>query len=136
MPPLARLLSSVIILGATLGVAGGPAQSRSLQIVGVAGYLSEWELKGEVTERTSASGVEFFGPLVWKHIGLCSINGPQEEAGEISIRTARRGLAARIDATILFNGARCVYSGQFSGSSTGFMDCPDASGIPFSISIR
>jgi hypothetical protein len=136
VPPLARLLSSVIALGATLGVAGGPAQSRSLQIVGVARYLSEWELKGEVTEITSARGVEFFGPLVWKHTGLCSINGPQEEPGEISIRTSRRGVVARIDATILFNGARCVYSGQLSGSSTGFMDCPDASGIPFPISIK
>jgi hypothetical protein len=136
VPPLARLLSSVIALGVALWVAGGTAQSRSLQITGVAGYLSEWELKGEVTERTSPSGVEFFGPLVWKHTGLCSINGREEEPGEISIRTSRRGVAARIDATILFNGARCVYSGQLSGGSTGFMDCPDASGIPFSISIK
>jgi len=36
------------------------AQSRSLHVVGSAGYLSEWELDGTVTEKVSAGGSEFF----------------------------------------------------------------------------
>ena len=119
-----------------LGVAAGPAQSRSLQIVGIAGYLSEWELRGEVTERISSDGKELSGPLVWKHIGLCSINGPQKELGEISVQISRLGAVSKIEAAILFNGMRCVYSGQLSGSSSGYMDCSDTSGIPLSISIK
>ena len=31
-------------------MASAPAQSRSQQIEGTAGYLSEWELSGAVTE--------------------------------------------------------------------------------------
>ena len=119
-----------------LGVAAGPAQSRSLQIVGTAGYLSEWELRGEVTELISSDGRELSGPLVWKHIGLCSIDGPQEQLGEIRVRISRLGAVAKIEAAILFNGVRCAYSGQLSDSSSGYMDCSDASGVPLSISIK
>jgi hypothetical protein len=33
------------------------------------------------------------------------------------------GVPSKIDATILFDSARCTYSGTFSGSSEGRMDC-------------
>jgi hypothetical protein len=36
-----------------LCVAGVPAQSRTLHVSGIAGYLSEWELDGVVTERST-----------------------------------------------------------------------------------
>jgi|GraSoiStandDraft_4_1057263.scaffolds.fasta_scaffold736002_2 hypothetical protein len=62
-----------------LSVACGPVQSRSLRITGAAGYLSEWELSGSATERISGGSSEFLGPLNWKHVGLCSVNGPQEK---------------------------------------------------------
>ena len=64
--------SALVLLA--LAVAGTPARSRSLHIAGTAGYLSEWEFDGEVAE--TAIGGELVGPLVWKHIGLCSVNGP------------------------------------------------------------
>ena len=130
---MAQLAGSLLVIIA-LAVAAGPAQSRSLQIVGTAGYLSEWEFRGEVTEQISSDGRELSGRLVWKHVGLCSIKGPQEELGEIRARISRLGAVAKIEAAILFNGARCAYSGQLSGSSSGY--CSDASGIPLSISIK
>jgi hypothetical protein len=52
------------------------------------------------------------GPIAWKHIGLCSVNGTQEQRGEISARISGWGQLAKIDATISFNGARCAYSGR------------------------
>jgi hypothetical protein len=70
-------------------MAGTPARSRSLHIAGTAGYLSEWQFDGEVAE-TATSG-ELVGPLVWKHIGLCSVNGPQEKPGKIHIRFSGAG---------------------------------------------
>jgi len=65
----AFLKSALVLLA--LAVAGTPAWSRSLHIAGTAGYLSEWQFDGEVAE-TATSG-ELVGPLVWKHIGLCSV---------------------------------------------------------------
>ena len=134
-PTSVAQLAKLFVLFA-LGIAAGPAQSRSLQIAGTAGYLSEWELKGEVTETISAGGQELSGPLVWTHIGLCSVNGPEEKPGEINVRISKAGAVAKIEGTILFNGARCSYNGRVSGSSSGYMDCSDASGIPLSFSIK
>ena len=129
-------LAGALLVVIALGVAAEPAQSRSVQIVGTAGYLSEWEFRGEVTERISGDGRELSGPLLWKHVGLCSIKGPQEELGEIRVRISNIGAIAKIEAAILFNGMRCAYSGQLYGRSSGYMDCSDASGIPLSISIK
>jgi hypothetical protein len=77
--------SAVVLLA--LAVAGTPARSRSLHITGTAGYLSEWEFDGKAAE--ARTGGELVGPLVWKHIGLCSVNGPEEKPGKIRIRRTR-----------------------------------------------
>ena len=114
----------------------GPAQSRSLQVNGTAGYLSEWELNGSVTEKSPPGSNEFSGALVWKHVGLCSVNGPEEKAGEIKFQIAKSSSSSRIQAAISLNGAQCTYNGEFSGSSSGHMDCTDAKGVPLSISIK
>jgi hypothetical protein len=122
--------SALVLLA--LAVAGTPARSRSLHIAGTAGYLSEWEFDGEAAE--AGTGGELVGPLVWKHIGLCSVNGPEEKPGKIRIRLS--GGTSKIDATIFFDSTRCTYSGNLSGTSDGLMDCPDAGAIPLSISIK
>jgi hypothetical protein len=56
-----KLWSASLVVA--LSVACGPVQSRSLRITGTAGYLSEWELSGSVTERISGGSSEFLGPL-------------------------------------------------------------------------
>ena len=45
-----KTLSKCIPVVLALAVASVPAQSRSLHITGTAGYLSEWELDGEVVD--------------------------------------------------------------------------------------
>ena len=45
-----------------VGITCAPAQSRSLQILGTAGYLSEWELNGTVTEKIQPAAMSFPGP--------------------------------------------------------------------------
>ena len=127
-----KTLSKSALVLLALAVAGTPARSRSLHIAGTAGYLSEWEFDGEAAE--AGTGGELVGPLVWKHIGLCSVNGPEEKPGKIRIRLS--GGTSKIDATIFFDSARCTYSGNLSGSLDGLMDCPDAGAIPLSISIK
>jgi hypothetical protein len=119
-----------------VGITCAPAQSRSLQILGTAGYLSEWELNGSVTEKGPPGSNEFSGALVWKHVGLCSANGPEEKSGEIKFQIAKSSSSSRIQAAMTLNGAQCTYSGEFSSGSSGHMDCTDAKGVPLSISIK
>jgi len=119
-----------------VGVTCAPAQSRSLQVLGTAGYLSEWELNGTVMEKSPAGSNEFSGALTWKHVGLCSMNGPQEKSGEIRFQISKSGPSSQIHAAISLDGAKCTYNGEFSGSSSGHMDCSDAKGVPLSISIK
>jgi hypothetical protein len=115
-----------------LAATGGPAQSRSLHVTGTAGYLSEWELDGEIIS-DAAPGNELVGRLVWKHVGLCSVNGPQERTGDIRVRLPASA-SSTVDAKISFDRDQCTYRGPASGS--GRMDCRDAGGIPLSISIK
>jgi hypothetical protein len=129
--PLHVLLPIIAVV-----VAGAPAESRSLQVVGTAGYLSEWEFNGAVSETTADGRSEFSGPLTWKHVGVCSPNGPEEKRGDIRFRLSRSGTASQIDATVSLDGAQCSYSGAFAGSSSGQMDCSDAKGIPLTISVK
>jgi len=119
-----------------LGCVAAPAFSGSLQVAGSAGYLSEWEFTGAATETNSAGGGEYGGPLIWKHVGLCSVNGPQEKPGAIRFRLSRLGSLSHIDATISFDGAQCIYRGDLSESFSGQMDCANAKGVPLSLSIK
>jgi|SRR5271166_714487 len=128
-------LSEALLVMISLATAGGPAQSRSLQVAGSAGYLSEWEFSGAVTETNPAGSNEYSGPLIWKHVGLCSVNGPQEKYGEIEFQLFGWGSFRHMNATISLDDARCIYSGDLSTSSSGHMDCSNAKGVPLSISI-
>lgn len=130
-----KRLNAFAILVA-VGMTSGSAQSRSLQVIGTAGYLSEWELNGSVAEQGPPGSNEFSGTLVWKHVGLCSVNGPEEKPGEIRFQISKSSSSSRIQAAISLNGAQCSYNGEFSGSSSGHMDCTDAKGVPLSISIK
>lgn len=130
-----KRLNAFAILMA-VGMICGEAQARSLQVIGTAGYLSEWELNGSVTEKGPPGSNEFSGALVWKHVGLCSANGPEEKSGEIKFQIAKSSSSSRIQAAMTLDGAQCTYNGEFSSGSSGHMDCTDAKGVPLSISIK
>jgi hypothetical protein len=122
-------------MASVLGAGASCAQSLSWQITGTAGYLAEWELSGSVRERPAADGSEFFGTIIWKHVGLCSVEGPQEKEGKISFRIS--GSSHRISLTISLEDIQCTYNSEsFSGSSSGRMDCSNAKGVPLSISLQ
>jgi hypothetical protein len=141
-----RLKSLLIPLAAAAigGLAHAQAQPR--QLVGTAGYLSEWEVRGTVSETMSPAGSEFSGPVVWKHIGICSANGPEEKRGVIKAQINRTGPIPRIDATVSLGKAQCTFKGDFSGDFSGnvpgnssdrtsvVMDCSDAKGVPLTFS--
>jgi hypothetical protein len=127
-----RTQSAAVVAG--LIVACGAAQARSLQLVGTAGYLSEWQVSALVSE--GSSGDALVGHISWKHIGLCTVNGPVEKTGEIRLKISGWGPLSRIDATMSFEQAQCTYSGSFRDGTKGTMDCTDARGIPLTLSVK
>jgi hypothetical protein len=132
MEHLLKIVPVLVVIA--LGMTGGHAQAQSRQVVGTAGYLSEWELKGAVTEKVSANRTEFSGPVTWKHIGVCSANGPEEKRGELRAQIQKSGTMSRIDATLSLDAVQCTYSGSFSDNTSGVMDCSDAKGVPLTFS--
>jgi hypothetical protein len=123
--PLAAIVLLVVV---------GAAQAQSLKVTGKAGYVSEWELNGEATQTAAGPIKEFAGPLTLKHVGLCSRDGPQEEAGEIKFQILGSASSSKIRATLRYLGTRCTYSAQLADNfSHGFMQCSDANGIPLTL---
>src|SRR5882757_6006661 len=99
------------------------AQAKSLQLVGYAGVLGEWELTATVTENAHWWTKEFSGPLSIKHVGICTQDGPEEKTGEIRFQIS--ALSSRLDATLLVEGVACSYSAGSSDPYSGMMVCPD-----------
>ncbi len=112
----ASILNAAVVATVGLAVIGvaDAAVAQTRQIVGTAGYLSEWEIAATVVKNMSAGHEEFSGPIVWKHIGLCSVNGPQEFRGEIATSIRRSWLASKFEANLSLNGDECTFSGDFS----------------------
>jgi hypothetical protein len=111
-----RALFQLIVLGAL----ATPAVAEPLQVFGYAGVLGEWELTANVTANDGTK--DFVGPLTMTHVGICSVDGPEEKKGEIRFRVSES--PARMRATLLVDGAECTYDGRLSDSYTGKLACP------------
>jgi hypothetical protein len=114
-------------------VTASSTHAQHLRIIGTAGYLSEWELNAEVAPRLDGGVQEFSGPMHMKHVGLCTVNGPVEKSGKLTLWISPG--STRLRATLSLNGGdQCSYAGQWSGTSTGTMDCSRGKGIPLTLS--
>lgn len=124
----------VLVLLIVAGALATPAQAQSLQVTGHAGVLGEWELSATVTERAVARTKEFTGPLMLKHVGVCTQDGPEEKSGEVRFRLSNA--SSRMQATLLFDGVECSYSGRLSESYNGMMTCPDRRPVPLKLWVK
>jgi len=120
-----------LVMSLVLGALAGPVQAQPLEIIGYSGYLGEWELTATVT-RTASPGKTYSGPLMMKHVGLCTQDGPEEKTGEMHFELS----ASRMTATISLAGIECSYSGRLSDSYTGTMTCPDREAVPLRIWVK
>jgi hypothetical protein len=116
------------------GALAAPAQARSMQLVGYAGVLGEWELTATVTERAGLWSREFSGPLSMKHVGICTQDGPEQKTGEIRFQIS--ALSSRLDATLLVEGIACSYSAGLSDPYSGLMACPDREAVPLKLWLK
>lgn len=113
-----------------------PARAETLRVVGTAGYLSEWEISGTMVRQPSTDGDQFVGQVVWKHVGLCSVNSPEEKRGEITFKLRQSLWAAKAEARMVLDDDQCIYTGHFSKSLNGLMDCSSAKGVPLALSLE
>jgi hypothetical protein len=125
-----RALLALIVLSAF----ATPAPAQSLQVIGYAGELGEWELTASVTEKLSYRTKEFSGPLMMRHVGICTQDGPEEKTGEIRLQISES--SSRMRATLLVDGIECTYSGTLSDSYTGLMNCPHRRSAPLTLWLK
>ena len=111
---------------ALVGIPSGP---QSLDITGYSGRLGEWELTAALA-RTGDTD-QLAGPLTMRHVGICTIEGPEERNGEMRVRLST--VLSHVVATIIVDGVECSYRGRLSESSSGQLVCPDRRPVPISL---
>ena len=117
---------------AVLGTLATPAGAESLEVLGYAGVLGEWELTASVTGNDNTRA--YSGPLTMTHVGICTVDGPEEKKGEIRFRLSES--SSRIQATLLVDGTECSYSARLSDFFTGSMNCPNRPAVPLKLWVK
>jgi len=116
-----------------LGALATPAGAQSLEVLGYAGVLGEWEVTATVRETAPARSKEFSGPMTMKHVGLCTQDGPEEKAGELRLRLSA---ADRLHATLSVAGEDCTYSASMLDAYTGMLLCPGKGPVPLILWVK
>ena len=117
----------LLVALATLAAADGPRE-----IFGYAGVLGEWELTASVTANDGTK--DFVGPLTMTHVGICTVDGPEEKKGEIRFQISQP--SSQMSATLLVDGVECTYSGRLSDFFTGVMNCPNKPAVPLMLWVK
>jgi hypothetical protein len=96
--------------------------------------LGEWELTATVTKQHDAGDHRWRGPLSLKHVGFCSVDGPEEKTGELLLDITDP--AAQATATLLIDGDACTFKGYLKDGSDGVMTCPDRPDVPMMLMLQ
>jgi len=111
------------------------ANAGDVAISGRAGYMSEWEITASAHATTPGRQTDFAGPLVMKHVGLCTTNGPVEKSG--TIRFSRKGfISSAIEATLTFGDEQCTFVATGGNTLVGIMQCPGTQGVPLRLKMN
>ena len=109
------------------------AEAETLQVLGQAGVLGEWEITAHMSSTEIGVRRQFVGPVLMKHVGMCSVDGPEQKTGEM--RLERLG-ASRVKATLVVEGVTCTYDGRKSDAYSGVLRCPDRRDVPLLIWLK
>lgn len=127
------MVRSVVAAVALLALAA-QARAEPREVTGQAGVLGEWELTATVTEQPADGAQALSGPLILKHVGICTQDGPEEKSGTLRLRLSDS--SRRLDATLLVDGTACTFSGKRTSSYEGMMECPDRRSVPLTLWIK
>lgn len=116
--------SSWILLVLAPVAAQAQSQPQPLQLTGYFGDRGEWEMSANLAVNPADRTKEFKGPLLLRHTGVCTQDGPEEKAGDIRLRLSES--RSELEATLKFDGMECRFAGRLSSDRyTGPMSCPD-----------
>lgn len=127
-----REIARTAVLLAVFGALATPAGAETREVFGYAGALGEWELSGNVTGDDSTKPL--VGPVTMTHVGICTVDNPEEKKGEIRLQVSQP--ASRLSATLVLDGVACTYSGQLSDFYSGTMNCPARAPMPLKIWLK
>jgi hypothetical protein len=127
-----REIAMTAVLLAVFGALATPAGAETREVFGYAGALGEWELSGNVTGDDSTKPL--VGPVTMTHVGICTVDNPEEKKGEIRLQVSQP--ASRLSATLVLDGVACTYSGQLSDFYSGTMNCPARAPMPLKIWLK
>jgi hypothetical protein len=115
-----------------------PSGAQTRTIHGQAGILGEWELTATLVSQINGGGRQWSGPLSLKHIGFCSVDGPEEKTGELrlDLPDPASGPVGEVAATLLIDGTVCTFKGHVADGSDGVMACPDRGDVPMMLEIQ
>jgi hypothetical protein len=102
-------------------------EAETMQVLGQAGVLGEWELTAKISSMDAGVRKQFSGPLLMKHVGICSVDGPEQKTGEIQLQLFG---SSRVKATLVVEGVTCTYVGRKSDSYSGVLRCSDRRDVP------
>jgi len=109
-----------------------PCRAQSLEVVGYAGALGEWEVTATMTPRSSWWTKEFAGPLTMRHVGICTQSGPEEKTGELRLQLS----ASRLSGTLAVAGDVCSLSAHLSDAYKGVLTCGGGRTTPLTLWLR
>jgi len=110
-------------------------KGQAMEFLGEAGVLGEWELTGNLTESGSGPSNEFSGPLKMKHVGICTVDEPEERAGDIRLQFADDS-RSRVTAELLLEGVACTYDARKTGAYEGTMSCAGRAPVPLLVWLK
>lgn len=120
-----------LVVAAFAAVSAEFTSADALELIGQAGVLGEWELTANLT--ATGGKQEFGGPIVLKHTGICSADGPETRTGEIQIQMLS---ASRVKATLTIDGNQCTFKATKSDAYVGMMSCRDRRDAPLRLWIK
>jgi hypothetical protein len=124
----------VAALAGLLLASVGAAYGQTREVTGQAGVLGEWEITATVTEQIEGGAARLIGPMTLRHIGFCSVDGPEEKLGELRLQVADPPV--RVDATLLVEGTVCSFLGRLHEMFDGVLHCPDRRDVPMTLLLR
>ena len=119
---------AVTAVAASLSTA---ADAQSLQVNGKFGFLGEYEISATVAPETANTSRLFSGPMLVKHVGICTHDGRDEKDGQLRLQMLSY---ARVRATLLLDGHECTFSGRFS--QFGLLTCPNEATVPLRLWLK
>ena len=131
-------VATISILSLTASTAVRAVEAETLQVLGQAGVLGEWELTANISPTDKGVGKlfldkSFSGPLLMKHVGICSVDGPEQKTGEIRLQILG---SSRVKATLVVEGVTCTYAGRKLDSYSGVLRCPNQRDVPLLIWLK